>query len=137
MQMVETRPMTDKINQRFRQSEEKKQSTLGQKHLQCSLDGTPLDTSEAEDKFMQSFNDRKKSHELAYLRCQYKTDENRIKKLSEMPVSRKIAQHREYKDLNLQLGRDDINNILGSHKISSFQPNTTRAIRKKTPNVVT
>ena len=54
-----------------------------------------------------------------------------------MPVSRKIAQHREYKDLNLQLGRDDMNNILGSHKISSIQPNTTRAIRKKTPNVVT
>ena len=85
---------------------------------------------------MQSFNDRKKSHELAYLRCQYKADENRLKKLSEMPVTRKIAQHREYKDLQLQMGRDDPNNILGSHKISCIQPNTTRA-GKKTPNIVT
>ena len=52
-----------------------------------------------------------------------------------MPVTKKIAQHREYKDLQLQIGRDDPNNILGSHKISSIQPQTTRD-RKKTPNVV-
>lgn len=97
---------------------------------QSAIDTQPSQQS-PRDHFLRSISNRKQSHELNQLRNQCNTDEERIKKLVNFSMTKKIEQQRG-NQLQQVSGRDDPANVLGFRKLNigpSTAKNSTRQRR--------
>ena len=69
---------------------------------------------------LPKFGDRKQSHELNSVRNQLNSDEDRIKKLTDFSMSKKIERQRNQQMQQYRTatsGRDDPSNIVGFQKL--------------------